>query len=73
MSRDAPWAGHCAVDTPWPNTLEVSLGPKAEQDRREPSNWRLVNERLQFTTQCLHTLGTVGCPEWAVLHPSNVI
>ena len=38
---------------PWPNTLEVSLGPKAEQDRQEPSNWCLVNIRLQFTTKYL--------------------
>ena len=38
---------------PWPNTREVSLGPKAEQDRQEPSNWCLVNVRLQFMTQCL--------------------
>ena len=45
--------GRSAVDTSWPNTLEVSLGPKAEQDRQEPSNWCLVNVRLQFTTQCL--------------------
>ena len=42
-----------AVDTSWPHTLEVSLGPKAEQDWQEPSNWSLVNVRLQFTTQCL--------------------
>ena len=45
--------GKSAVDTSWPNTLEVSLGPKAEQDRQEPSNWSLGNVRLQFTTQCL--------------------
>ena len=45
--------GRSAVDTSWPNTLEVSLGPKAEQDRQESSNWSLVNIRLQFTTQCL--------------------
>ena len=45
--------GRSAADTSWPNTLEVSLGPKAEQDRQEPSYWCLVNVRLQFTTQCL--------------------
>ena len=41
------------MDTSWPHTREVSLGPRAEQDRQEPSNWSLVNVRLQFTTQCL--------------------
>ena len=45
--------GRSAVDTSWPHTREVSLGPKAEQDRQKPSNWCLVNVRLQFTTQCL--------------------
>ena len=46
-------SGRSAADTSWTNTLEVSLGPKAEQDRQEPSYWCLVNVRLQFTTQCL--------------------
>ena len=50
-----PWIprGLTPVDTSWPHTREVSLGPKAEQDRQKPSNWCLVNVRLQFTTQCL--------------------
>ena len=54
--------GRSAVDTSWPHTYEVSLGPIAEQDRQEPSNWILVNVRLQFTTQCL------PCPKalWVV-------
>ena len=38
-----PWGRTLCCGYPWPNAFEVFLGPRAEQDRQEPSNWCLVN------------------------------
>ena len=38
-----PWGRTLWCGYPWPNNLEVFLGPRAEQDRQEPFNWCLVN------------------------------
>ena len=52
-SWDAHWVGVLWIPRGLTPARYLSLGPKAEQDRQEPSNWSLVNVRLQFMTQCL--------------------